>query len=113
MKPDEGVRTFQIGRTYIQGRIKKLNCMDKLLKCCLQKSITHGKDFRKFPEDFPSELQKVYFSRETRLNKVLEDTLFENNSHASFDQIRNSFLLPNNQSLEIEKGDTLVVRDVS
>ena len=53
-----------------------------------------GKDFQICPEDFPEELQKLYYSRETRLNQILQDSLGDpHDFYTSNERIRNSFLL--------------------
>jgi len=59
LRPGNPPLTFQIGRIYFQIRSKKIGCLDKLNQCCIGiPSILEGKDFLKYPEDFPNEIQK-------------------------------------------------------
>ena len=86
---------IQVGRTYIEIKYKKQSRSNCCTKFWIKRpKMIVGKDFQICPEDFPEELQKLYYSRETRLNQILQDSLGDpHDFYTSNERIRNSFLL--------------------
>lgn len=93
LKPNADALKFQVGRTFFEVQI-----LDNSLSSCwtqwfLPDVVTiNGFDFELFPEEFPIEIQKLYYSRETRLNKVLQDDLEDHHDfNTSFAHLQDTF----------------------
>jgi len=94
LKLDSEKLSIQVGRTYLSVSVKKKSKSNWWRWLLNSNSIFDGKHFEKCLEDFPIELQNLYYDRESRLNNALEEGLRDDQQFNSInDKFMSSFWL--------------------